>query len=91
MEPGGYMNLDGMALVYFLFAVVIALLIKAIYKVVHEKDPKFALGQHVETKKGTVGNIVGRSEDGHYRIATMVGNDPIVIIQHFSSIQAKKN
>lgn len=85
------MNLDGKALVYFLFFTVMALLIKAIYKIVHEVDPKFALGQCVETKKGTLGKIVGRSEGGHYRIATMVGNDPIVIIQHFSSIQAKKN
>jgi hypothetical protein len=84
-------NLDGKALVYFVVIVVAVLLIKSFWTVVCEKDPKFSIGQFVETKKGTVGKIVGSHEDGHYKIATRIGNEPIVIVQHFSSIQARKN
>jgi hypothetical protein len=67
------------------------MVIISIITIVHEVDPKFSLGQCVETKNGTVGKIVERGEDGHYRIATRVGNDQIVIVQHFSSIHARKN
>ena len=85
------MSSEAQVLFYFLFFMVMFIGVKGIWKVLHETDPEFSIGQCVQTEKGRIGKIVEKKDNGHYIITLTIGGELVSVIQHFSCLRAREN